>query len=173
MAGVQILWSAYAIDFDHYNAYSPDLAAAQFLKPRVEAGATIAATYLDESSNHTAGAFGILPYFDRNIYVNEPYPFYWWSSRNPSDNLFNALLPSHPRIIVAETQQAQSGRPIDLSGPRAELLMKSGYRLTNVFCGSLPFRMQVIMTNCHLIFQRVDSSQEPPGNTASPASVVR
>ena len=173
MAGAQILWSGHAIHFDHYNAYSPDLAAAQFLKPRVEGGATIAVTYLDESPAHVALATGILPYFDRNIYINQPDPFYWWSGKNPTDALFNALLPSHPSIVLAETQHAQSGHLIDLSGPRAELLMKSGYRVTNVFCGSISFRMRAILTNCHVIFQRVDSSQGPSGNTASPASVVR
>jgi hypothetical protein len=31
--------------------------------------------------------------------------------------------------------------------------MKSGYRITNVFCGSLPFAMQLTLTNCHVIFQ--------------------
>jgi len=153
MVGVQILWSAYAIDFDHYNAYSPDLATAQFLKPFVEHGATIAATYLDESPIHVGGAFGILPYFERNIYINQPYPFYWCSGKNPSDNLFNALLPSHPSIVLAETQHVQSSLLIDLGGPRAQLLMESGYKATNVFCGSIPFRMQRVVTNCHWIFQ--------------------
>jgi hypothetical protein len=170
MVGVQILWSAYAIHFDHYNAYSPDLAAAQFLKPLVEDGAAIAATYLDESPSHVAGAFGILPYFDRNIYINQPYPFYWWSNKNPSDDLFNALLPSHPSIVLAEMQQAQPGQAIDLSGPRAELLMKSGYRLTNVFCGTLPFRMHTSFTNCHIIFQYAGIA---PGGIAPPTGSSR
>jgi hypothetical protein len=35
MSAIQILWSAYAIQFDHYNAYSPDLATANFLQPFV------------------------------------------------------------------------------------------------------------------------------------------
>jgi hypothetical protein len=153
MAGVQILWSAYAIEFDHYNAYSPDLAAARFLKPRVEAGATIAVTYLDDSPIHVAGATGILPYFERNIYVNQPYPFYWCSYRNPSESLFDAILPSHPDIVIAEAQQFRPVGPVSLKTPRAELLMKSGYRLTNVFCGTQPFRMQEAFTNCHVIFQ--------------------
>src|ERR1039458_874046 len=170
MVGVQILWSAYAIHFDHYNAYSPDLAAAQFLKPLVEDGAAIAATYLDESPSHVAGAFGILPYFDRNIYINQPYPFYWWSNKNPSDDLFNALLPSHPSIVLAEMQQAQPGQAVDLSGPRAELLMKSGYRLTNVFCGTLPFRMHTSFTNCHIIFQYAGIA---PGCIAPPTGSSR
>ena len=168
MTGSQILWAAYSIQFDHYNAYSPDLAAAQFLEPRVKAGATIAVTYLDDSPAQVIGAngtllnlhpsvyisVGILPYFDRNIYINQPYPFYWWSEKNPSDRLFNALLPSHPSIVLAEAQQqGQYDRPIALRGPRAELLAKSGYRLTNVFCGSQPFGKHPTLMNCHVIFQ--------------------
>jgi len=30
MVGVQIIWSAYALNFDHYSAYSPNLTTAQF-----------------------------------------------------------------------------------------------------------------------------------------------
>lgn len=163
MIGTQIVWSAYALNYDHYHDYSPNLAAAQFLKPRVEAGATIAVTYLDEShgaysANNIFSATGILPYFDRSIYINQTYPFYWWSDKNPSDELFNTLLPSHPSIVVAEALQSQTGPAINLRGRRAELLMKSGYRLTNVFCGSLPFRTELVLTNCHVIFQYAGSA---------------
>jgi hypothetical protein len=158
MIGTQILWSGYAIVFDHFNAYSPNLAAAQFLMPRVKAGATIAITYLDDSpspyvSNNMFSATGILPYFDRSIYINQPDPFYLWSDKNSSDALFNAILPSHPSIVVAETLQVGSKPPTDLAGKRAELLMKSGYRLTNVFCGSVPFQTRLVLTNCHVIYQ--------------------
>jgi hypothetical protein len=170
MIAVQILWSAYAIGFDHYNAYSPDLAAAQFLRPFVNNKATIAATYLDDSPNHVTVAFGILPYFERNIYINQPYPFYWWSNRNPSDILFNALLPTHPDVIVAETQQPQPAQAVNLKWPRTELLMKSGYRVTNIFCGSVLFQMHTSFTNCHIIFQYAGSD---PGGSVLPTSSSR
>jgi hypothetical protein len=160
MVGVQILWSGSAIYFDHYYAYSPDLAAAQFLKPYVNGGTEIAVTYLDKSPDHVAIAIGILPYFDRNIFVNQPFQFYWWSNKNPTNELFNAILPSHPSIILAEMQQARVGRPfdrfsqpVDLRQPRAELLIKYGYRITNVFCGTLPVSMYSSLTNCHVIFR--------------------
>jgi hypothetical protein len=42
MAIMQILWSGYAIEFDHYNAFSPDRATAEFLRPYVSRGASIA-----------------------------------------------------------------------------------------------------------------------------------
>jgi len=178
MVGSQILWAAGAIDFDHYNAYSPDLAAAQFLKPLLKNGDTVAVTYLDKShlppdTTLGYGATGILPYFDRNIYINQTYPFYWWSDKNQTESRFDALLPSHPSIVLAEAQQSQFGPPIDLKGPRATLLMKSGYRITSVFCGSLPFAMQLTLTNCHVIFQRSDSRQEPSGIAPGPTSTIK
>jgi hypothetical protein len=158
MVGTQIVWSAYAIRYDHNNDYSPNPAAAQFLRPRVQAGATIAVTYLDDSptpfaAHNIFSATGILPYFDGSIYMNQADPFYWWSDKNPSDRIFNELLPSHPDIVLAETLQVESAPSIDQSGHRAGLLMKSGYRLTNRFCGSLPFRTELVLTNCHLIYQ--------------------
>jgi hypothetical protein len=153
MVSVQIIWSVYAIGFDHNNAYSPDLAAALFLKPQVEKGARIAVTYLNEPPIHVAGATGILPYFERNVFVNQPYPFYWCSYKNPSESLFNAVLPSHPEIVIAEAQQARLIESADLLTPKAKLLVKSGYRVTNVFCGTLPFRLQKSFTNCHVIFE--------------------
>jgi len=33
MIATQILWSGYALFYDHYYAYSPDPAAAKFFKP--------------------------------------------------------------------------------------------------------------------------------------------
>jgi hypothetical protein len=158
MVAAQIIWSVYAINFDHYNAYSPDLAAAQFLMPRVKGGATIAITYLDDSPDPNMAynmftATGILPYFDRSIYLNQQYPFYLWRNGNSSASLFNELVPSHPKIIVADMQHPGTRPFTELRGKRAELLVKSGYTLTNVFCGSVPFRTDLVLTNCHAIFQ--------------------
>jgi hypothetical protein len=41
MAIMQILWTSYAIEFDHYNAFSPDRAIAEFLRPYVSQGASL------------------------------------------------------------------------------------------------------------------------------------
>jgi len=161
MVCVQIVWSGCALYFDHYYAYSPDAAAAQYLEPYVESGSTIAVTYLDETASHVANAVGILPYFDRNIYINEAYPFYWWSNKNQYDD--GTLLVSQPSIVVGETENAGAEPPADLTGPRAESLMKSGYRLTHVFCGTIPFGGRAAFTNCHLMFER----------TAGNSSLVR
>ena len=154
MVCVQIIWSGCALYFDHYYAYSPDAAAAQFLKPYVADGSTIAVTYLDETASHVANAVGILPYFDRNIYINQAYPFYWWSNLNPTDNLISTLALSHSGIVVGEMEHAGVETSVDRTGPRAEFLKKSGYQLTHEFCGTIPFGAQPAFTNCHLMFER-------------------
>jgi hypothetical protein len=118
MVGVQLLWSAYAIRYDHSRAYSPDLAAARFLKPLVGDGATIAVTYLNEPWVHAFQAVGILPYFEHNIYINQPDSFWWWSERNRTEDLFPAALRSRPRIVLVELRQAHPGQSIQLTGPQ-------------------------------------------------------
>ncbi len=95
LVGVQIVWSAYAIDYDHYNAYAPSLAAAKFLKPLVREGATVAVTSIDGNMGNNFEAVGLLPYFDHNIYVNQPQAFWWWSTSNPTEHLFDVALRSH------------------------------------------------------------------------------
>jgi hypothetical protein len=156
MIVTQILWSGYALFYDHYYAYSADLAAEKFLSPYVGEGASIAVTYVNEDSNKRVRAFtavGILPYFDRNIYANTPYPFWWWSDKDLSDERFNALLPSHPRIVlVEETHHAPIAR-LNLSDPKYTSLMKDGYKFVNGFCGTQPLQLQLGETLCHVIFE--------------------
>ena len=149
---LQIVWSAYTLRFDHFHAYSPDIAAVQMLKPYVKSGATIVVTYFGDSVEGDAGAVGILPYFDHNIFANQPEPFYWWGEKNPTESRFYALLPSHPQIIVVETQEIGPESTVDLSGGKSRLLIEDNYRLTNVFCGTIPFRTAPYLTHCHLIF---------------------
>lgn len=153
MIATQLLWSAFAIAYDHYHAYSPDLAAAQFLKPLVREGAKIAVTYLDEPYNQSFDAVGILPYFDHNIYINQPSAFWWWSDKNPNEDLFSTALLSHPQIVLVEIRKAHHGLPINLNENKVFIIRNAGYKLTNVFCGTRPERLQLDKTSCHLIFQ--------------------
>jgi hypothetical protein len=153
MAGTQILWSAYALVYDHSHAYSPDLAASKFLQPLVRDGATIAVTYLDEPWIHSFGAVGILPYFDHNIYMNLPNSFWSWSANDNTEDLFSAALHTQPRIVLVEIRPPRPGQPINLKDPKVEILTKAGYRLTNFFCGAHPERLQLVGNSCHLIFQ--------------------
>ena len=102
MAATQILWAAYAIEYDHYNAYSPDLATAEFLRPFVEQRASIAFTYSDDPDGRGYRVVGILPYFDRDIFINLPEPFWSWSNRKPTEQMFTEALPTYPAVVVVE-----------------------------------------------------------------------
>ena len=153
MVGTQILWSSYALTYDHFHAYSPGLATAQFLKPFVREGATIVVSYIDQPDGQDCDDVAILPYFDHNIFLNQQYPFWWWSYKNRTEDNFLALLPSRPRIVVVEARP-KPGEMINMEDAKVGLLIKYGYRLTNEFCGSIPVRLELGLTSCSLIFQR-------------------
>jgi hypothetical protein len=156
MVATQVLWSGYALFYDHYYAYSPDPAAAKFLSPYVSEGATIAVTYISDAGNQRVRAYpsvGILPYFDHNIYGNTPYPFWWWSNQDPTEDRFNALLPSHPRIVIVEEAHTNPIAHVNLDDPKYVFLLKDGYRLVNVFCGTQPRQLELGETLCHVIFE--------------------
>jgi hypothetical protein len=177
IAAGQILWSAYAIEFDHYNAYSPDLAASEFLRPFVRQGATIAVTFMvvsmDDSGTGAFRSVGILPYFDHNIFINQPDSFWLWSSQNPSEEMFKEILPFHPTLVVVEEWTFLSDRSVNLLNPKIKLLESAGYRLTNMFCGVMPEGFQLREKGCHLIFQRVDNTRESSANKTIQASVAK
>jgi len=161
MAGTQILWSAYALSYDHSRAYSPDLATSKFLQPLVRDGAKIAVTYLDDPLiRNSYDAVGILPYFDQNVYLNLPNSFWWWSANDPTEDLFPAALRTQPRVVVVEICK-RPGRPINLEDPKIQNITKAGYGLTNVFCGAMPQRLKLGVSGCRLIFQRSGGSQGP------------
>lgn len=161
LAVTQILWAGYAITYDHFHAYSPDQAAANFLHPLVRDGATIGVTYFSDPEKHAFAndpqdtayiSIGILPYFDHNIYLNLPNSFWWWTGHNPTEQQFIKDLDSRPRIVLVEAVR-RSPEPIDLNNSKARLLTTHGYRLTNTFCGTMPEKLQPQMTTCHLIYQ--------------------
>jgi len=160
MAALQILWSAYAIRFDHYEAYSPDLATADFLRPMVQHGEMIAVTSMEDPVCDACRSVGILPYFDRNVFVNMEDPFWFWSTRNQTEKMFNRVLPARPAVVVVEMLSPKPGESVNFSDPKIELLGRAGYGFTNMFCGILPSGLRLGEKSCHLIFQRVGGSQE-------------
>jgi len=103
-------------------------------------------------------AVGILPYFDHNIYANVPYPFWWWSDQDPTEDQFNALLPSHPRIVIVEETHTKPIARLSLDNPRYVSLLKDGYRFMNVFCGTQPQQLEPEETLCHVIFEYPEQS---------------
>jgi len=181
MAAVQIGWSAYAIEFDHYNAYSPDLATAQFLRPIVQQGGTVAVTYfhdpedIDGTSSGvlTYRSVGLLPYFDHNIYINQADSFWSWSTQNQTGKMLDRVLPLHPAVVIVEMRTPHRTNPIDSRDPNFELLSQAGYKFTRMFCGARPISFYLDEKSCHLIFQHVDIPQEPAADKASTASEVK
>jgi hypothetical protein len=154
VAAVQIAWSAYALQFDHFNAYSPDLAAARFLQPLVRQGARIAVTYMGDPECRACRSTGLLPYFDSNIFINVPYPFWSWDDQDRSEANFLQLLPSHPEVVVVEMMSPNPAEPLNLLDLKVVLLHRNGYRLTGMYCGYRPQALSLIEKSCHLIFQR-------------------
>lgn len=161
IAVTQILWSAYVLKFDHYDAYSADLVTSTFLQPYVHEHATIAVTYLidpDSAAVHVPENFlynvvGILPYFDRNIFLNLPHPYWSWRRGNLPEDIFKNVLVTHPSLIIAETSTPHSDVQVNWSDPKAELLSKNGYQLTHSYCGNFPRGFQMSEWRCHLIFE--------------------
>ena len=152
MIATQILWSGYALFFDHYHAYSPDRAAAAFLKPLVQQGDRVAITYIDNLGNHAFAGVGILPYFDHNIYANQANPFWWWSDLDTTEDNFNQILPTHPQLVLVEIRFYHRVDSIDLDQPKFNAVQKAGYKFSRAYCGSVPEQFDAGLTLCHVIF---------------------
>jgi hypothetical protein len=97
---------------------------------------------------------GILPYFDHNIYINQPDSFWAWSDENSTEERFWEVLPSHPSVVVVEVRLPGPDSPVNLNDLKAKTLSDDGYRFTHMFCGSSPIGYLPAEKNCHLIFQR-------------------
>jgi hypothetical protein len=153
LAIVQLLWSGYALKWDHSHAFSGDSSAAQFIAPYVQKHTRIDVTWVDEPDAHGFDAVGMLPYFDHDIFENSPKPFWWWSESNPIEARFEANLPSRPPIVFVEARLRRTGDTFDMSRPGFQRLTQAGYRLTHEFCGTIPERLDLGITSCHLIFE--------------------
>jgi hypothetical protein len=157
LTATQILWSGYALAYDHYHAYSPDLAASKFLSPFIDnENARIAVTFLnsDMSKVQDYEDVGILPYLDHNPYLNQPLSFWWFSTHNLSEERYPAALRSRPRIVLVEMLQTTLSQSIAPKDAKIDLLAQSGYRLTHLFCGAKPERLGVQPGTCHAIFEQ-------------------
>jgi hypothetical protein len=149
IAAVQIGWAEFAFAFDHAHDYAAGAATAAFLKPYVTSHARIVAIGNDSLS------VDVQPYFDRNVFLNEPYTYYWWSTHNPSKELYKKFLADDPEIVVLEWRfrdfpTARTVAAIPLAGQ----LTKSGYRNTHTFCGGIVRPGRAIQEwECDLIYQ--------------------
>jgi hypothetical protein len=150
IALVQISWAEFAFQFDHGHDYAAGKSAAAFLAPYVRSHAGIVQTGDDFL------AVDVQPYFDHNIFLNQPYAYSWWSTRNPARFRYQELLRQQPEIVVLAWRFNEFPTPADIlaSTPMVTQLTMAGYRNTQKFCGGLvqPGR-QIQEWNCELIYQ--------------------
>jgi hypothetical protein len=149
IAAIQISWAEFAFAFDHAHDYGSGATTAAFLRPYVMSHAKIVAIGNDSLS------VDIQPYFDRNVFLNEPYTYYWWSTHNPSKQLYKKFLREGPEIVVLEWRFRDFPTPGAIAAiPLAEQLTGMGYRNTHTFCGGVVRPGRAIQEwECDLIYQ--------------------
>ena len=131
-AVVQIGWAEFAFKFDYEHDYGSGKATASFLKPYVMSKAKILEIGNDFLS------VGVQPYFDHNVFLNQPYAYYWWSNLNPSKLRYRVLLAEDPEIGhrgMAVPRLPTAGTIAAV--PLVKQLTGQGYRNTHSFCGGL------------------------------------
>jgi hypothetical protein len=149
IAVVQMSWAEYAFAFDHAHDYASGATAAAFLKPYVMSHARIVAIGNDSLSAD------IQPYFDHNVFLNEPYTYYWWSTHNPSKLLYKKFLAEGPEIVDLEWRFRDFPTTGTVAAiPLAEQLTRLGYRNTHTFCGGIVRPGRAIQEwECDLIYE--------------------
>jgi hypothetical protein len=150
IAAEQISWAEFAFQFDHGHDYGSGAATAAFLKPYVLSHARIVEIGNDFLS------VGVQPYFEHKIFLNQPYAYYWWSTRNPGKVRYQELLAQSPEIVVVEWRFREFPTSATTAAiAPVEQLASLGYRNTHTFCGGLvrPGR-DILEWDCDLIYQR-------------------
>jgi len=150
---IQVGWTAYAVVYDHYRDYSPNLAASRFLAPYVAKGNSVAVTYLRDSGIQAFDSVGLAPYFPQKLYMNQETPFWWWSTHDYTEANFLAALRTHPGVIMVEyfdVVNLVSSR--DLNNAKVRLIESNGYQLTATFCATRPERFGTREVFCHLFY---------------------
>ena len=179
LVATQIGWTIYAAWYDHFRDYSPDLRTAQYLAPAVHAGISIAS----DGEIGAANLAGIQPYFGRNIFINQPYSFWFWSRSVPARPDYSQCPDHCPQIVVFEASPDENGGPpvatgdSAASGPKPLREIEAhGYRLDRAFCGGPPANFQVTNFRCYYILSlktRELTSANTTGNAASPSTLSR
>ncbi|HEY0786177.1 MAG TPA: hypothetical protein VGD62_09930, partial [Acidobacteriaceae bacterium] len=164
----QIWWTARALRSEVLGAYAPEPMTARFLAGR-KPGSRVAAFYY-----HTVG---VLPYFGRNIFENEPaHAYWWWSANERTDQTAPAELRRRPQYVVvggfawgdnaditadwvpaAEREEKSEGSSSGMGDlyrilPYAE---GHGYRETHRFCGHAWMRAGYSELLCDVVLEPV------------------
>ncbi len=140
---LQLPWTWRAIRYDIHSPYS---------------GAKATAAYLHTlPANLRIAAFGpqsaaILPYFQNNIFFNQPTTFWLWSTRNTIDADAPQTLSTHPDLVIL-LQQFNAPDSAD-DNPILDYAQANGYHETHRFCGHM-FLHEESKTpdSCYLILE--------------------
>ncbi len=162
----QIGWSAHALYKEHRLPYSPDRMTAEYLQT-LPAGAPMAGYYYF--------SVGVLLYFDRNIYANQPAHRYWrWSTAMRTHETVQETLARRPRAVVIggfdsgpDAEITRDWRPNGAPEPGvvlndgfhvAEYFEEHGYHVTHVFCGHGWMRSTYAETLCDTVLEPVKAA---------------
>jgi hypothetical protein len=131
---LQIPWTWRAMRYDRQEQYYPSRQAAAYLHT-LPAGLRIAG-FWDTTT--------ILPYFDHNIFFNQPREsFNWYSTHNTVNTDAAATLATHPDLLVV-----WSHNPAILAMAEAD-----GYREAHRFCGTPNLPNVVGEESCYVVLE--------------------
>ncbi len=155
---IQIGWTIHAAAFDYGHAYSPDLAAARFLAPRVASGEPMAVTFIRNPETNAFHSIGLAPYFEQPIFLNQQRPYWLWTTHEHTETEFVKVLEEQEPTVVAiyfndDGTRFRADRDLP-NHPTATLLRNKGYGLTHAFCGEKPEAFREREEICHLIFEK-------------------
>ena len=154
---VQISYAVFAFIWDYNFPYSPDAAASQYLRHFVDEKLPLAVTIVNASDAGEFHSIGLAPYFDRPIFVNQPRPYWLWSSTEHTDAQFKAALDNNPVAVVA-MYRSHNGRlfngSYDLGSRHLQILYDRGYSVTRVFCGARPEALSFHEEICEIVLER-------------------
>jgi hypothetical protein len=131
---LQLPWTWRAMRFDRREQYYPSRQAAAYLHT-LPAGLRIAG-FWDTTT--------VLPYFDHNIFFNQPRAsFNWYSTHNTLNADAAATLATRPDVVVVWSQN-----PGIVTMAEAE-----GYRETHRFCGTPYLPNMVNEESCYVVLE--------------------
>jgi len=154
---VQLSYSAFALTWDHKFLYSPDAAAAEYLRPLVNQKLPLAVTLVNTSDAAEFHSIGLGPYFEHPIFINQTRLYWFWSNQERVDERFKDALNRDPAAIIA-MYRSHKGRPFnpayDLDSRRLHPLYERGYGVTHIFCGARPEAFDLREEICEIVLER-------------------
>ncbi len=156
----QIGWTKDALIADEHYPYSGDWTTAAFLKTAREDGPVAGFYY------HANGALAFLPGWK---YANQPYSYWWWSTRLRTDQDAPKVLKQRPAYVVVGGFEwgDQGDIMVDWANPYEDypyIPMADSYRIVNYFerhgyiethrfCGRLLMRDGYSEQVCNIILE--------------------